>query len=210
MTTHGAIPMKNEVSVRSRYGFSATGVVVGVIVIVIGVILFLTMQGGNEYAEGNKVADIHTVKRGDFRIKIPANGELTTSQLVEVRNPLETSGVINKITEEGTYVKKDDVLFQLNDDQIRQKIKDLKEKILDQKNRVVTSEQSLAIAKSAMESDLDKADLNIEIAELALQAWREGEHIQSEQKFKLKLETTKINDERLEIRLEEANDLVEN
>ncbi|MAB29053.1 MAG: hypothetical protein CMJ53_07250 [Planctomycetaceae bacterium] len=210
MITHGAIPMKNEVPVRSRFGFSATGVIIGVAVVVVGVILFLTMQGGNKYDSTTKVVDIHTVKRGDFRIKIPANGELTTSQLIEVRNPLETSGVINKITEEGTYVKKDDVLFQLNDDQIRQKIKDLDEKILDQTNRVITSEQSLAIARSAMESDLDKADLNIEIAELALQAWREGEHIQSEQKFKLKLETTKINDERLVKRFEEAKDLVEN
>lgn len=210
MTMRGAMSMKNEMSVRSRFGLSITWVVLAVVFIVIAGVVYATMRGGDEYETTNKVVDVHTVKRGDFKIKIPASGELTTSQLVEVRNPLETSGVINKITEEGTYVKKDDVLFQLNDDQIRQKIKDLDEKILDQTNRVITSEQSLAIAQSAMKSDLDKADLAIEIAELALQAWREGEHIQNEQKFKLKLETTKINDERLVKRFEEAKELVEN
>ena len=209
MIPHATESMK-DVPMKKRSGASTRTVIIAMVVLLFGILLYSLMQGdgGGENEQGT--IDIHKVKRGDFKIKIPANGELTTSQLIEVRNPLETSGVINKITEEGTYVKKGDTLFQLNDDQIRQKIKDLDEKILDQKNRVITSEQSLAIAQSAMESDLDKADLNIEIAELALQAWREGEHIQNEQKFKLNLETTKINDERLAKRFEEAKDLVEN
>jgi HlyD family secretion protein len=209
MIMHGDVPMKKNVSAK-RLGLSSMAVILTTVIVVLGFIFYFAFQGESQFEGGQKVIDIHTVKRGNFKIKIPANGELTTSQLIEVRNPLEISGVINKITEEGTYVKKDDVLFQLNDDQIKQKIKDLDEKILDQKNRVVTSEQSLAIAKSVMESDLDKADLNIEISELALQAWREGEHIQSEQKFKLKLETTTINNERLAKRFEEARGLVEN
>ena len=209
MIPHGTESMK-DVPMKKRSGASTRTVIIAMVVLLFGILLYSLMQGDGGVENKQGTIDIHKVKRGDFKIKIPANGELTTSQLIEVRNPLETSGVINKITEEGTYVKKGDTLFQLNDDQIRQKIKDLDEKILDQQNRVITSEQSLAIAQSAMESDLGKADLNIEIAELALQAWREGEHIQNEQKFKLNLETTKINDERLAKRFEEAKDLVEN
>jgi multidrug efflux pump subunit AcrA (membrane-fusion protein) len=210
MINHGDEHMKTNRPSGIRFGLSSTVVIVTVVVIMLGFIVYSSLKGEGDFESGQRVVDIHTVKRGDFKIKIPANGELTTSQLIEVRNPLEISGVINKITEEGTYVKKGDVLFQLNDDQIKQKIKDLDERMLDQKNRVITSEQSLAIAKSAMASDIDKADLNIEIAELALQAWREGEHIQNEQKFQLKLQTTTINSERLVKRFEEAQELVEN
>ena len=202
-------PTKDRISSTSR-GVSAP-LVVGVLVAIL--LLFIAIaswRGFISTGTQTEIADVHEVKRGDFIIKMPATGELSANQLVEIRNPLETQGVITEIVNEGTFVQKGDVLIKFNEDEIEQKIKEIEDKLVEDKNRVVNAEQSLAIAKSTMESNLEKADLAIDIAQLALQAWQEGEHLQMIQKYELALETATINADRLSRRFEEAKDLVEN
>ena len=62
--------MRNEMSVRSRFGLSITWVVLVVLFIVITGVVFATMRGGDEYETTNKVVDVHTVKRGDFKLSL--------------------------------------------------------------------------------------------------------------------------------------------
>ena len=77
MTMRGAMSMRNEMSVRSRFGLSTTVVVLAVLCTVIAGVIFATMRGGDEYETTNKVVDVHTVKRGDFKIKMPSQTEST-------------------------------------------------------------------------------------------------------------------------------------
>ena len=60
-----------------------------------------------------------------------------------------------------------------------------------------------------MESDLQKADLEIEIAQLAMKAWEEGDLVTSRQTNDTHIETAKINRDRLKKRFAEAKSLVE-
>ena len=105
-----------------------------VLVVVAGIVLIiasLVWMGAveTEVATGEK--DVHTVARGDFMISIPASGELSTENLVEIRNPLETNGIVTEIVGEGTTVRKGDFLVQFNQDSIEQRIKDDEDKLVD-------------------------------------------------------------------------------
>ena len=199
--TKDRIPPTRGVSIPLVVGITITVTVL--------LIAFTTWRGLIRSDPSSGITEIHEVKRSDFLIKMPATGELSANRLVEIRNPLETRGIITEIIDEGAFVQKGDALIKFNEDEIEQKIKEVQDKLVEDKNRVVNAEQSLAIAKSTMESNLDKSDLTIEIAELALQAWKEGEHLQKAQKFKLALQTATINADRLARRFEEAKDLVE-
>jgi multidrug efflux pump subunit AcrA (membrane-fusion protein) len=205
---YSSFDIRRSPSTRAR-GLTAGGILGIVVLIAILFVIGLVWAGAVETRTTTSEKDVHNVARGDFMISIPASGELSANKLVEIRNPLETRGIIMEIVGEGTSVKKGDVLVRFNQDELEQRIKDDEDKLVDAQNKLITEEQALAIAMSTMKSELDKADLNIEIAELALRAWTEGDHIKTTQTLDLAVETAKINSERLTKRFEEAKDLVD-
>ena len=192
---------------RGLTGGGLVGLIAGATVLLV---LFMIWMGAVEPSEEISSNDTHKVSRGDFLISIPASGELSANNLVEIRNPLETRGMIMEIVDEGKTVRKGDLLVRFNEDSLEEKIKDVDDRLVDAQNRLITSEQDLAIAQSTMESDLEKADLGIDIAQLALKAWAEGDNIKSVKTFEIALETAKINSDRLTKRFTEAKELVDN
>lgn len=168
--------------------------------------------GGSDGTAGPVVdrTELHVVERGGFSIVVPAKGELATAQKQEIRNLLESRAMITEIVDEGTTVSKGTVLLRLADDEILDKIKDGEDKVKTAETSVVTAEQTLAIRQSTMISDLEKADLEIEIAELAKKAWEEGEVVSKRQTLALGIETKQINRDRLQKRFSDAKSLLDN
>ena len=186
------------------------------LVIVLVVLLAVGLLGGwfflsqsKETTSNGEVSEVHTVSRGDFTITIPASGELVAVQQVEIRNKLEDRAIITSIVSEGDYVKKGDVLLKIAEEDIRDRIKDAQDKVKTGESSVVAAEQTLEIRESAMQSDLDKATLEIELAELAIQAWEEGDLVSKRQSLELAIDTAEIDLARLESRFEQSKALVE-
>ena len=196
-------------SVRRRQGKILSTVIAVVAVVVVGTAVIVSL-GGAEPAESSiDASQIHTVARGDFQIVIPVSGELTTERQVEIRNLLETRAVITEIVGEGTFVHEGDVVLRIADDELINQIKDSEDKVQTAESSVIAAEQSLAIRNSTMASDLEKADLEIEIAQLAMQAWEEGGVVTARQKLDLEIQTATINRDRLVKRAEDGRKLVE-
>lgn len=189
----------------------ATFWVIGMLAIAIfGVILSLTLGDRTTTAQVVDAADMHTVGRGDFEIMIPASGELVAGSQVEIRNLLETRAVITEVVGEGSFVRKGDIVLRLADDELVDKIKDGEDKVQTTESSVVAAEQSLAIRRSTMASDLEKADLEIEIANLDLKAWEEGGVVTTRQKLDLDIQTARINRDRTVRRAADAEKLLGN
>jgi HlyD family secretion protein len=153
--------------------------------------------------------DLHEVEAGSFNIVIPVSGELAAVRQVEIRNKLESRAVITEIVDEGTQVKAGDVLVRLADEDIKQRILDAEDKVKNAQSDLIAAEQNLEIKRSARESELEKADLAIELATLALQAWEEGEVVAEREELELAKRTADINAKRLKERFDEATRLVE-
>lgn len=165
---------------------------------------------GNEAGSARTTdADLFVVERTDFDMAIPVSGELAAQRQIEVRNRLESRAVITEIVAEGRTIRQGDVLLRLAEEEIRDRIKDAREKANSAQSELVAAEQTLAIRESTRASDLEKADLEIEMARLALLAWEEGELVSKRKSLALAKETAEINLKRLEDRFLESSKLVE-
>lgn len=198
-------------SKRDRAGGVVLPVLVAIVVVVVLAVLAVGLNRSNDdVVQAADRSELHVVDRGDFTIVVPAKGELATAQKQEIRNLLESRAMITEIVDEGTTVAKGTVLLRLADDEILDKIKDGEDKVKTAETSVVTAEQTLAIRRSTMASDLEKADLEIEIAELAKKAWEEGEVVSKRQTLALGIETKQINRDRLQKRFADAKSLLDN
>jgi HlyD family secretion protein len=171
--------------------------------------LLLAGCGDEGSARRTASSDFFVVERSAFDMSIPVSGELSAQRQVEIRNRLESRAVITEIVPEGKTVRQGDVLLRLAEEEIRDRIKDAQEKVNSAQSDLVAAEQTLAIRESTRASDLEKADLAIELARLALLAWEEGELISKRQSLALAKETADINLARLEDRFNESAKLLE-
>lgn len=190
----------------------ALGLVVGVLVVggIAAAGVMFAGGGMSETAEATiDATQLHTVARGGFDIVIPSSGELAAERQVEIRNLVEGRAVITEIVDEGTFVRKGQVLLRLADDELVDRIKDGEDQVKTAESNVVSAEQNLEIRRSTMASDLEKSDLEIQIAELDLQAWREGDVVSKRQSLDLAIEKGNIEQDRLQKRFDDAKSLME-
>ena len=192
---------------RSRGNTTVLVVVVLLIAAIVGGWIFLSEDQKQEVEA--EVGVTMPVVRKDFIISTPVTGELSAVQQIEIRNKLEDRSVITEIVPEGSFVKKGDLLVQLADDDIQDRIKDGMDKVKTGESSVVAAEQTLEIRRSAMQSDLDKGKLDIELAQLAVQAWEEGDLVSKRQSNEIAIKTAEIDLARLQNRFEQSQALVE-
>lgn len=153
--------------------------------------------------------ELYRTERGDFDMVIPVSGELAAFRQIEVRNKLDARAVITEIVPEGRFVKQGDVLLKLSEEELLSKVKDAEDKLRTDESTVIAAEQSLAIRDNQKQSEIEKADLAVQLAVLALEAWEKGEVVSKQETLKTASETARIDKERLDRRFEEAKALVE-
>ena len=161
----------------------------GTLMVVIGVLVvaaavgagWMLLSGAAKPAGSIDPASFYTVERHSFTMTIPARGELHASSQIEIRNRIEDNATITEIVEEGTTVKKGDLLIQLATVKLIDRIKDAQDAVKVGESAVVAAEQSLEIQQSEMESDVARAALEIKLAELAVQAWEKGKLVSTRQ-----------------------------
>ncbi len=166
-------------------------------------------RGGSTSGQaGARGLDLHTVARTDFDIAIPVSGELAALRQVEVRNLLEGRAVITEIVPEGRRVAKGDVLLKFASEESADKIKDLQDKLKTAQAESVSNEQALAIKKNERASEIEKANLQVQLAQLALEGWISGDLVSKRQTLATEIEAATIDAERLRKRYAESESLV--
>jgi len=148
------------------------------------------------------------VERGDFDMVIPVSGELSALRQVEVRNLLEGRAVITDIVAEGKRVAKGEVLVRFASEETADRNKDLQDKLKTAQTEAVSAEQALAIKRNEKASEMDKARLQVQLAELALEGWRSGDQVSKRQQLATALEAATIDAQRLQKRFAESETLV--
>jgi len=190
---------------RAR-GFG-TPLVIGLAVVVLAAALGVVLVQNNNTTSSRNQSDLFLVHSGSFDVTVPASGELVAMQQIEVRNRLESRATIMEIIDEGKTVEAGELLLRLNDEEIRNRIKDAEDSVNSAESSFIASEANLAIRQSAAASELERAELNVELTRLALEAWREGEDLARREQLTLAIETAKINYERLRDRYDNSKRL---
>ncbi|RMH27516.1 MAG: HlyD family efflux transporter periplasmic adaptor subunit [Planctomycetota bacterium] len=151
--------------------------------------------------------DLHTVSAGSFEIIVSASGELEAAKQTEIRSELESPADIVEIVDEGARVEQGDVLVRLNDESIRTKIEDQLLSVEAARSDLVGAENALAIQMNENDAALRQALLKVELAEIDLEKWVEGEVPKKRLELRTNLEKAERDKERLEEKLERSRDL---
>lgn len=196
---------------KYRRGFTSTGVLVaaGAAMVMLGA-AWLTTDGAGSSTDALEQSDLYLVEVGSFDITIPASGELAALEQVEVRCELDgNNNALVEIVDEGINVKEGDLLFRTDNAGILEKIQNAKDNVVNAENTLRNREASLEISEGYRKSELQKAQVKVDQAELALKSWEEGEVLREREKLDLSVLTAEREYKRLKEKHEKSKELFE-
>ncbi len=126
---------------------------------------------------------LYEVSRGPLSISVVASGTIENKEKIIVRSELEgAKTTILSLVEEGKQVKQGDLLVELDATEFEDSMLDARIQVQNASSDVVRASETLAITKNKAEADIEKAQLTLKFAELALKKYEEGDYPQSLEK----------------------------
>lgn len=142
------------------------------------------------------------VRRGDFLISVVEGGTVEAVNEVVIRSDVEGTARIIFIVPEGSYVKKSNLLVELDSSTSQDAVNQQQINVEKAQFALIQAEQQLEIQKSTVDSEIAAAKLKVEFAQSDLDKYVKGEMLQTRRNAEIEitnvLETLKINEERLE------------
>jgi len=173
--------------VKHRWKLGLTGV------LVVASGLYFSRTAFKEKRQGTAYAD---VKRTDFLVSVVEGGTLKAVNEVTVRNEVEGVSRIISIVPEGTYVKKGDVLFELDSAELRERVASQEVTFQNAKFAVMQAREYLAIQKSMVESSIKDAELRVEFGISDLEKYKDGDWPQQQKNALSRITIAKVELER--------------
>ncbi|CAN5839185.1 hypothetical protein BH11PLA1_BH11PLA1_18910 [soil metagenome] len=162
---------------RPRRERLALGIVAGTLAAVgAGAILMGARPGTSSAApRDDSNRDLAAAQNTSFDVTTTATGELEALRQIELRSQVEQDTAITEIVKEGVRVKSGDLLIRLNSDTIQTNIDEETLKVETSRAEFATAENAYLIQLSDNDSSIAKGILEIELADLDLKKWLEGE-----------------------------------
>lgn len=205
VTCSAAAPFRRR---RQPAGGVAVKAIIGLVILALfagGAYLAFGRSGGN--ASAGSAVEHYTVEKISFEITSTANGELKAKQQTELTNPLERETTITEIVPEGVYVKKGDVLCRLNSDDLQKQLDEELLALESAKADMISANNAYDIQLSDNESSIRKAQTKVEIAQIELQKWLQGDVAEKRKENASKIDSAEREVERLKKNLEQSREL---
>lgn len=167
------------------------GALAAVVVVIVGAVLLLGLSGKKEeFAQGST----YMVTRADLPITVIEAGSLKAKRSVEIESQVEGQATIIKIIPEGTFVKKGDVLVELDSADLEERRTQQEISYEGANASLISARENLEIQKKQNESDIMAGVLKVEFAEKDLKKYLEGDWPQEIRKME---NTIKLAEEEL-------------
>jgi HlyD family secretion protein len=144
----------------------------------------------------------YQVKRADFLVSIIEGGTLEAVNEVSIRSEVEGTARIIYIVPEGSYVKKNELLVELDSSSSEDAVNQQQINVEKAEFTLLQAEQQFEIQKSTVESEIQAATLRVEFAQSDLEKFTKGESLQSQRNAQIEitnvLENLHIAQERLD------------
>lgn len=169
-------------------------VALGVLVVAIGYLILRPSRTANQ------PTDFYTVKRGDFTVSVVEGGTLNPVSEIVIRSEVEGTARIISIVPEGSYVKKGDLLVELDSAQAQDQVNQQQINFEKARFALEQARAQLDIQRSATNSDYLAADLKVRFAKIELDKYLRGQQsvdfikasnavLEAEAKYKVQEET---------------------
>lgn len=136
-----------------------------------------------------KESAYHQVQRGDFLVSIVEGGTLQAEREIVIRNEVEGNSRIIYIVPEGTYVKKDQLLVELDTAEATTQLNQQELAHEKAKSTLVKAQNDLEIQRSVSQSAIDAASLKVKFAEIELDKFMKGQRLQELRNAEIEITT---------------------
>lgn len=119
----------------------------------------------------------YEVKRGDFTVSVIDRGNVSAVSEVSIRSEVEGTARVIYIVPEGSYVKKGDLLVELDSAQAQDQVNQQQINYEKAKFALAQAEAQLEIQKSATNSDIRAAELKVKFALMDLEKFDKGQSL---------------------------------
>jgi HlyD family secretion protein len=144
------------------------------LVAVVLVVLWLKVVRGGE--DPTISMPTFVAKRGPLIISVLENGAIKAKEQEVIRNEVEGTTAIVSIVPEGTYVKKGDLLVELDLSKLTDTRIDQDIKVNNAHAALINAQETLKITESQGQSDVDKAELALRFAQQDLKQYQDGQY----------------------------------
>jgi RND family efflux transporter MFP subunit len=151
---------------------------VGVLIVVAAISWWWTRRadtGGPLPAD----ARFYHVVPTELDVKLSKDGELQAVDNIDINCAVEGSTVVTQLVDEGTVVKKGDVLVRLDSSTIRQKIDDMSLQLQTADAALTTAVELWHIQESQNDADLSAAQVSLQLAQIDQEQYEQGTYPQS-------------------------------
>ena len=180
--------------------------IAGTLVLAAGaVVVAAPWQSDSEIAPN---AELVKVQKTSFEITTNATGELEAKEQIEIRSQVETASSIVEIVPEGSIVAKGDVLVRLNTASLQDQIDEEMVRVESALADVEAADNALKIQLSENDSRLRAGQMRVELADLALKQWRDGDVEKRRKELQLAIEQAERQLRRLRDRYERSEELL--
>ncbi|MGA1825993.1 MAG: HlyD family secretion protein, partial [bacterium] len=117
-----------------------------------------------------------TVQKGPLTISVIESGSIKARDQLTIKNEVEGKTSILWLIQEGTRVKKGDLLVELDSSNLMNERIDQEIGVQNAQAAYINSRENLAVVKNQAQSDIDKAALSLNFARQDLEKYVKGEY----------------------------------
>jgi len=154
---------------KKRLAMSLSGTAVLVIVAWVVIYLFTSKDAASSIQN-------YTVKEGPLRISITEIGSIQPKEKIIIKNDVEGKSNITYIVDEGTKVKKGDLIIELDSSTLSDKKVDQEIQAQNAQSSNIAASEGYEVAKNQAQSDTEAAQLAYDFAQQDLKKYIEGEY----------------------------------
>src|SRR4030043_347548 len=148
----------------------STGCIILFVLLIVGIIFLFN----GEDAESSIPA--YEVKQGPLKISVTETGTIQPKEKIIVKNQVEGQTTIVYLLDEGTKVRKGDLMMELDSSALSDKKIDQEIAVQNAEAARIDASESYEVAKNQAQSDIDQARLNSEFAKQDLEKYIQGEY----------------------------------
>lgn len=193
-----------------RKGGAALKIVAAVAIVAVvggGGVLWAASSGVFGESAAVSSVELASAETRRFDVSASASGELSAKNQVELNNPLERQTTITELIAEGTTVTAGAVLVKLNTEELQNQLREEELQVISARNSLDQALSAVRIQESENSSRLLDAQLKVELANLALQRWLEGEVEQTREKNRIAIEKAERDLKRLQEKVKRSEEL---
>ncbi|HVR34852.1 MAG TPA: hypothetical protein VMS21_03265, partial [Methylomirabilota bacterium] len=116
-----------------------------------------------------------TVQRGPLTISVIESGTLRPRQQVVLRNEMDEDSTIIFIVDEGTRVKKDDLIVELDASVWESDLVERRIRVQNDEAALINAQENLKVVTNQAAADIEQAKLDYRFSELDLKKYKNGE-----------------------------------